>query len=132
MKGFFMKYAGKIGQMAPVFLRTEADGIPTHPVKREEVSSSMGLKCLVYNHKNTERKVDFAAENLENRKIRINTHTHIILNVLYRGCMGGCSFFQGVYHPFLYAPVSCYWKRRTALHTLDTVFPNDNLRIMKL
>ena len=76
MKGFFMKYAGKIGQMAPVFLRTEADGIPTHPVKREEVSSSMGLKCLVYNHKNTERKVDFAAENLENRKIRINTHTH--------------------------------------------------------
>ena len=76
MKGFFMKYAGKIGQMAPVFLRTEADDVPTHPVKREEVSSSMGLKCLVYNHKNTERKVDFAAENLENRKIRINTHTH--------------------------------------------------------
>ena len=100
MKGFFMKYAGKIGQMAPVFLRTEADDVPTHPVKREEVSSSMGLKCLVYNHKNTERKVDFAAENLENRKIRINTHTHIILNVLYRGCMGGRSFFQGVYHPF--------------------------------
>ena len=101
MKGFFMKYAGKIGQMAPVFLRTEADDVPTHPVKREEVSSSMGLKCLVYNHKNTERKVDFAAENLENRKIRINTH--IILNVLYRGCMGGRSFFQGVYHPFLYS-----------------------------
>lgn len=74
VNGSFMNYAGKIGQM--VFVFAVADDIPSHLVKHEEVPSSMCFKSLIYNHKNTERKVCFPAENLENRKICINTHTH--------------------------------------------------------
>lgn len=70
-----MKYdAGKIRPMASVF--TGTDILSVHTGKRDGLYFPMRLKVksLIHNHNNTEKEVDFTANDLENRKIRVNTH----------------------------------------------------------
>lgn len=52
------------------------NGLPAHAEMWDGLTFPMCLKSLIYNHKNTENEVYYTAENLENREIRINTHTH--------------------------------------------------------
>ena len=52
------------------------NGLPAHAGMWDGLAFPMCLKSLIYNHKNTENKVYYTAENLENQEIRINTHTH--------------------------------------------------------
>jgi hypothetical protein len=69
-----MKHTGKIGHLSSIFMME--NGLPAHAGMWDGLAFPMCLKSLIYNHKNTENKVYYTAENLENQEIRINTHTH--------------------------------------------------------
>lgn len=68
-----MKHTGKIGHLSSIFMME--NGLPAHAGMWDGLAFPMCLKSLIYNHKNTENKVYYTAENLENQEIRINTHT---------------------------------------------------------
>ena len=70
----FMKHTGKIGHLSSIFMME--NGLPAHAGMWDGPTFPMCLKSLIYNHKNTENEVCYTAENLENREICINTHTH--------------------------------------------------------
>ena len=56
-----MKHTGKIGHLSSIFMME--NGLPAHAGMWD-------------GPKNTENEVCYTAENLENREICINTHTH--------------------------------------------------------
>lgn len=75
-----MKHTGKIGHLSSIFMME--NGLPAHAGMWDGLAFPMCLKSLIYNHKNTENKVYYTAENLENQEIRINTHRNSRVKIL--------------------------------------------------